>query len=399
MIQLKEIRENIYSIKAISYNELDFHGTVFRNDEGASYNAYLVVDDEVTLIDTVEEEYNEAFLKAVDSVLKGRPIDNIVINHVEPDHSSSFLTVFEKYPNAKCYCSEKAEKPLQNMFFADVEYNTVKTMDNIKTGRYTFNFILTPFVHWPDNMVTYLVEEKILFSNDAFGNLVANNNLYDDQYDLDLLLRMSKEYYANIVMPCSKFVLKTLQEIQDSGIEIELICPAHGVIWRSHIKEIIEHYSKWANFETKKNKVVIVYDTIWGNTEIITNELGSLLAERDIEVRIFRAGKHRPSLIMTEIMDASAIVVGTSNFNNTMLPTIADFIERLYALKPKGKIGAVYGAYGWAKTHVNRVKDRLSECDIQLIDYDITSNYKPDESTLDITRTLADKLVEALELN
>ncbi len=396
MLQLKEIRKNIYSIKAISYNELDFHGTVFRNDEGASYNAYLVIDEEVTLIDTVEHEFNEAFLKTIDTVLNGRPIDNIIINHVEPDHSSSFLAVFAKYPNAKCYCSEKAEKPMQNMFFANVEYKTVKTMDSINTGKYTFNFILTPFVHWPDNMVTYLVEEKILFSNDAFGNLVANNNLYDDQYDLGLLLRASKEYYANIVMPCAKFVLKTLKEIEDLGIEIELICPAHGIIWRSHIADILEQYKKWANFESKKNKVVIVYDTIWGNTEIITNELGSKLADQGLEVRIFRAGKHRPSLIMTEILDASAIVVGTSNFNSTMLPTIADFIERMYGLKPKGKIGAVYGAYGWSKAHVNRVKDKLKECDIDVIDEDITSNYKPDTTTLDITSVLADKIVEAL---
>ncbi len=398
MIQVKEIKENIYSIKAISYNELDFHGTVFRNDEGASYNAYLVVDEEVTLIDTVEEEYNEAFLENIDKILNGRQIDNIIINHVEPDHSSSFLAVFGKYPKAKCYCSEKAEKPLQNMFFVNCDYKTVKTNDSIKTGKYTFNFILTPFVHWPDNMVTYLVEEKILFSNDAFGNLIANNNLYDDEYDLGLLLRASKEYYANIVMPCAKFVLKTLKEIQDSGIEIELVCPAHGVIWRSHIAEILTHYEKWANFESKKNKVVIVYDTIWGNTEIITNDLSNKLAAQGLEVRIFRAGKHRPSLIMTEILDASAIVVGTSNFNNTMLPTIADFIERLYGLKPKGKIGAVYGAYGWAKTHVNRVKDRLTECEIEVIDYDITSNYKPDATTFEIIDTLVNKLVEALDL-
>ncbi len=399
MIQLKEIRKNIYSIKAVSYNELDFHGTVFRNDEGASYNAYLVIDEEVTLIDTVEHEFNEAFLKTIDSVLKGRVIDNIIINHVEPDHSSSFLAVFAKYPNAKCYCSEKAEKPLQNMFFEDVEYSTVKTMDSIKTGKYTFNFILTPFVHWPDNMVTYLVEEKILFSNDAFGNLIANNNLYDDEYDLGILLKASKEYYANIVMPCAKFVLKTLKEIEDLGIEIELICPAHGIIWRSHIADIIEHYSKWANFESKKNKVVIVYDTIWGNTEILTNALASKLTEHGLEVRIFRAGKHRPSLIMSEILDASAVVVGTSNFNNTMLPTIADFIERMYGLKPKGKIGVVYGAYGWSKAHVNRVKDRLVECEIDVIDYDITSNYTPDTATIEITNTVAEKLVEALKLN
>ncbi len=397
MIQSKKIRDNIYSIKAIDYNELDFHGTVFRNDEGASYNAYLVIDEEVTLIDTVEHGFNEEFLRHLDNILEGRKIDNIIINHVEPDHSSSFLDTYSKYPEAKCYCSEKAEKPLQNMFFRDIDYKTVKTLDSINTGKYTFKFVLTPFVHWPDNMVTYLEEEKILFSNDAFGNLVTNNNLYDDEYEIATLLRSSKEYYANIVMPCGKFVLKTLDEIEKLGIEIELICPGHGTIWRTHIATIIAEYKKWASFESNKNKVVIVYDTIWGNTEIITNELASKLTEYDLEVRVFKAGKHRPSLIMTEILDASAVIVGTSNFNNTMLPTIADFVERLYALKPKGKIGAVYGAHGWSKNHINRLKDRLEECDVDVLDYDISSNYKPDEATIEITSTLAKKIAEALK--
>ncbi len=396
MIQLSEIKENIYSIKGIGYNDLNFHGTVFQNDEGASYNAYLIVDEEITLIDTIDAEFTDEFLKTIKRVIGDRPIDNIIINHVEPDHSYSLGEVKKLYPKAECYCSDKAEKPLQNMFFGEHEYKTVKNLEKLNIGKYNLMFILMPFIHWPDNMATFLEEEKILFSNDAFGSLVTSNNLYDDQYELATLLKFSKEYYANIVMPCSKFVLKKLDEIVSLDLGIKLICPAHGIIWRSNINEIIEKYYEWASFINDKNKVVIIYDTIWGNTELLTNELASKLAESDLEVRVFKAGKHRPSLIMTEVLDASAVIIGTSNFNSTMLPTIADILERLYALKPQNKIGAAYGSYGWAKTHVNRVKDRLVEANFELLDADALSNYTPDHNEIsnigDFAQCIAEKV-------
>ncbi len=396
MIQTKKISENIYNFRVIGYRDINFHGPIYKTDHGSSYNAYLVIDEQVTLIDTVEAEYSAEFLKVVEKVLDGRSIDNIIINHVEPDHSSSFIDVVQKYPNSKNFCSERAEKFMQNMFFNDVEYTTVKTGDTLSTGKYNFKFILTPFVHWPDNMVTYLEEEKILFSNDAFGNLTVSTKTFDDEFELVDLQNSSKEYYANIIMPCGRFVLKALKEIEDLQLEIKMICPSHGIIWRSFIPQIIENYKKWANFESKKDKVVIVYDTIWGNTELLTDDLGSELANLGLDVKVFRVSEYRPSLIMSEILDASAVIVGTGNFNGTMLPTIAGFIERMFALKPKNKIGAVYGSYGWAKTHLQRMKDRLVECEINVLDFDTSSNFNPDSENVEVTKQLASIIYEAL---
>ncbi len=396
MIQISKLKDNIYSIKAIGYSELDFHGSVYRNEAGASYNSYLIIDEQITLIDALDEYMSEEFFRSIKKIIGDKKIDNLIVNHTEPDHSGSFELLINEYPEMKCYCSDKAEKAMKNMYFGEYEYNTVKTGEKINIGKYNLTFILTPFIHWPDNMMTYLEEEKILFSNDAFGSLVNSNKLYDDQYDLSELLNLSKEYYANIVMPCSKFVVKKLDEILNMGIDIDLICPSHGIIWRNNINAIIEHYYKWAKFENVPNKIVIVFDTIWGNTEIITNELASRLMDYDLEVKVFQAGKHRPSLIMKEMLDCSAVLIGTSNFNNTMTPTIADILERMYALKPQNKIGIAYGSYGWAKVHLNRVKDRMTEAGITLLDEVVYSNYKPDEAILQYAEDVAIKIKDAL---
>ncbi len=396
MILVNKIKDNVFNFRVINYKELDFHGPIFRNDSGSSYNAYLILDDEITLIDTVGEEYSQVFLGELKTILGGKSIDNIIINHVEPDHSSAFLEVFKHYNNAKCYCSERGEKPLRNMFFSDVNYTTVKNNDEISTGNYTFLFKTTPFVHWPDNMVTYLKEEKMLFSNDCFGNLITGSSLYDSEYELALLIQASKDYYANIMMPCGKFVLKALEEIK--MLDIDLICPSHGIVWKENVKIIMEKYRSWGSYEYIKNKVVIIYDSIWGNSEIITDDLAVKLIGLGFDVTVYKAGTHNHSKIMSDVLDARVVLVGTANFNGTMLPTIAEVLERLYALKPKNKIGGVFGAYGWSKAHIERVRNRLCDSGIDVVDVDISSNYTPDISTIKMTDELAFKIKECVEL-
>ncbi len=396
MILVNELRENIYNFRVVAYKELNFHGTIFKNEMGSSYNAYLILDDEVTLIDTVGEEYTKEFIRELKKILNGRVIDNLIINHVEPDHSSAFLSIYCEYSSAKCYCSERGEKPLRNMFFEDVDYITVKNDNEISTGKYTLQFKTTPFVHWPDNMVTYLKEEKILFSNDCFGNLITGSSLYDSEYEITTLVNESKSYYANIMMPCGKFVLKALEEFKN--LEISLICPSHGIVWKENIDLIMSKYYSWGSYEYIKNKVVIVYDSIWGNSEIITDELSVKLIRLGFNVTVYKAGTHNHSKIMSDILDARVVLVGTANFNGTMLPTIAEVLERLYALKPQNKIGGVYGAYGWSKAHIERLRTRLTECGIEVVDLDISSNYTPDNSTIVMTDALSKKIKECVEL-
>lgn len=391
MIQTDLIRENIYSFKAIGYLDLDFHGCIFRNEAGASYNAYLIIDEQITLIDLVDAPFMDEFLRRIREVLGERSIDNIIVNHVEPDHAGGFESLKAAYPNATCYCSSEAKKAMLQMFFGEHSFHKVENLGQLQTGNYTFTFVLTPFIHWPDNMITYLHEERILFSNDAFGSLMNSNLLYDDQYDYPELLRQMKEYYANIVQPCSRFVVTKLEEILALNLPLDLICPAHGVIWRSHIEEILAQYMRWAQNGDMKDKVVIVYDTIWDNTEMMTNEIAVGIAKQGYEVRVFNASKHRKSLIMTEIMDARGILIGSSNFNNTMTPQIADILERIIGLKPLHKVGMAYGSYGWADVHLNRIESRLKEANVQIVEHALYENYTPNEAQLAYAETVGER--------
>ncbi len=376
MLYIKELKPNIYCFKGINYNDLTFHGPVLQTDKGSSYNSYLIIDEQITLIDTMDEKFCEAFFTKLNTILNGRKIDNIIVNHVEPDHSGSYTKVKKMFPDAKSYCSKASEKSMRKMYFGDYTYEVVSDLETLSIGKYTLKFILTPLIHWPDNMITYLEEEKILFSNDAFGTLTTSSKIYDDEFDLNYLFNLSKIYYANILMPCSSFVNKRLKELADLNLEFDLVCPSHGAIWRSHFTEIFNKYLDYSSFKCD-NKVVIIFDTIWNNTEKIANQLAVGLASTGLEVKVFRAGIHRPSLIMSEILDAKAVLIGTSNFNNSMLGTVADILERIYALKPKNKVGMAFGSYGWNKVHLKRVEDRLEEAGIKLIEKSIYTNFKP----------------------
>lgn len=398
MIQIHKIKENIYCFRGIDREHKDFHASVFRTTQGSSYMAYLVIDEQITLIDTIDEALMPEFKEKLLEVLDGKIINNIIVNHVEPDHSFGYEIVKNIFPEAKTYCSYMANEALVNMFFKDHIYTQVETMDNINTGKYNFTFVLTPFIHWPDNMITYLREEKILFSNDAFGSLVTGDALYDDEYDYTKeLYQQCKEYYANIVMPCSRFVEHKLKEILELNLPIELVCPSHGIIWRKDILKIITQYLEWSKFENLKDKVVIIYDTIWDNTNKIAKKIADGLRQEGIEVKLYRAMDARPSAIMSDIMDAKGILIGSSNFNNTMVPTLADILERIIALKPIGKVGMSFGSYGWADVHLNRIDNRLKEANIKLLERPLYGKFSPDEEMVNYIEKIGVKFAEKIK--
>lgn len=397
MIQVDKIRESVYSLKVIGYLDVNFHGCIFPNEEGASYNAYLIVDEEVTLIDLVDSPYIEPFVREIKKIIGERPIDQVVVNHVEPDHAGGFGRLMELYPNAKCYCSAEAKDAMLQMFFGTYNFNQVQTGDELSVGSDTLRFVLTPFIHWPDNMMSYLVGEEILFSNDAFGSLENSNRLYDDQYQYADLLRKTKEYYANIVQPCSRFVRAKLAEFAQLNWPIQLVCPAHGIIWRSHFGEIFDQYVRWAETGDVKDKIVIIYDTIWDNTEIMANEIATGMATTGYEVRIFNASIHRKSMIMSELMDARGVLIGSSNFNNTMTPQIADILERMIGLKPLQKVGMAFGSYGWADVHLGRIENRLKEANVHIVHHAVYENYTPDEAEKIYAQEVGRKFVAKLE--
>lgn len=377
MIQINKIRENVYQIKVNDVNAKTFHGALYPVVEGVSYSCYLVLDEQVTLLDTVEEKYFVEAFRRIDELLQGRTIDNVIINHAEPDHSGAFDLVMAKYPHAKVYTSKMGHNNLKKMFFKEYSYQEVTYGDNLKTGKYEMLFMETPMVHWPDNMWVYLPAEKLLFSNDAFGQLISDDAVYDNEVGLEKLLKFSREYYANIVWPNNSSVPATLKKFVETNWQVDLICPSHGIIIKDGINEIIEQYQSFANNTIKDKKALVVYETIWGNTEKMASLLEQTLIEEGYEVKKYLLSQSRISEIIDELIDTKLLVLGTGNHNNTLMPPIADFLERIKACHFVGRDAIAFGAFGWAQIPFAELKDRLEKAKFNVLGEPITNNFTP----------------------
>jgi len=376
MIRVNKIKDNIYQIKVIDDETRSFHGCIFPVLDGASYNCYLVLDEQVTLIDTVDDVFFAEVFVEIKKILNGKNIDNVIINHVEPDHSGSFALIMKEFPNAKAYTSKAGIKAMHNQFFKDYEYHVVGTNDSLNIGKYDLLFFETPLVHWPDNMWTYLKEEEILFSNDAFGQLLIDDVLYDEEITLDKLLAYSKEYYANIVWPNNKSVKATLAKFIALDWKIKIIAPAHGIVLKKYINQMIEQYTEFTENKTEK-KAVVIYESIWSNTKIMANLITDELKELGFEVKEYQISKSRISEIITELTDAELLILGTGNHNNCLLPPIADFLERLKASRFEGRKAIVFGSYGWSPAPFNDLKNRLIDAKFEVLGEPIINNYTP----------------------
>ncbi|MCK5570784.1 MAG: FprA family A-type flavoprotein, partial [Spirochaetes bacterium] len=261
--------------------------------------------------------------------------------------------------------------------------------DSVSLGKRSLQFLLTPMVHWPDNMLSYMPEEKILFSNDSFGQHIASSERFDDQYSLDIIMEEARKYYANIVLPYSRQVQKELGEA--GGFDIEIIAPSHGIVWRKHIKEIVMEYTKWAANRTDR-KAVIIYDTMWKSTEKMAYAIQAAFEEKDFSTVMFNLHYNDISDVMTELITAEYICVGSPTLNNNMLPPVSAFLTYLKGLSPKNRKAVAFGSYGWSGQSVGQVEDCLKECGFEIVD-SIKIRYIPcDEDLKDITQNLEEKL-------
>lgn len=383
MRQAVQIKDNMYWVGVHDFNCRHFHGDLFPISEGTSYNAYLIVDEEITLIDTVEEEFFDVMMERIHSVIGDKTIDNVIVQHAEPDHSGGFMKFMELYPKAKPFTSNAGVNIMLKQYFKDYNYHKVKTGDTLCIGKNTLTFVEMPMIHWPDNMLTYVGEQKIAFSNDAFGQHIASFDIFDDAHGLSKCLDKAKDYYANIVMPYGAQVAAKLKQIQDMGIEIDMIAPAHGIIWRTYIKELLDAYEGFATFKAG-DKAVIVYESIWKHTQMMAEALAEGMGRNGICVKVFKCSQTSPALIMKELLDAKVILVGSGNYNNTMAGSIAGFMERLTSCKVKGKKGLGFGSYGWFNGITKQINERIEKAGIPLLNEEVLSqNYTPSEDDLD----------------
>ena len=380
-----KLRDNIYWVGAIDWSMRSFHG--YDTQRGSSYNAYLIIDDTITLIDTVKHGFEEEMLARISSVIDPSQINCVISNHVEPDHSYGVSLISSLAPSAKIVTSAPNGLKGLRAYYGELPYETVKAGDSISLGKRTLQFIPTPMLHWPDSMVTYCPEEKILFSNDAFGQHLASGKRFDDENDLAILCEEAKKYYANILFPYgaqAKAALKALHRL-----DMEMIATGHGIIWRSHIPEIIERYKQWSSGETEE-RAVIVFDSMWHSTEAMAHTIAEAFIDKGYSVGYYDIKKNAHADIMTDILTSRYLAVGSPTLNNTMLPTIGGFLCYMRGLAPKGRKAFAFGSYGWGGQSIQQIEDELKAGGCEIAMDKVRILYVPSEEQL---KSLHDQVI------
>ena len=388
-----ELAPGVHWVGVVDWNLRDFHG--YTTPRGGTYNAYLIVDEKIALVDTVKHGFAGEMIERIKEIVNPAKIDYVVSNHVEMDHSGSLPDIMEIASGAELICTEKGKEGLQRHYRGNWNFRTVKTGDELKLGKKTLAFITAPMLHWPDSMFSYLKEDKILLSNDGFGQHLASSFRFDENvcsllgYECDTVMDEAAKYYANILMPFGGIILKKLEEVQKLGIEIKMIAPAHGMIWTDPGK-IIDAYIRWSKGESKK-KVLIIYDTMWNSTEIMAKEVLRGVSDSGIEVALFHLRRNDWSEIVKDVLEARAILIGSPTLNNGMFPTVGGFLTYLMGLRPKNKIWATFGSYGWAGGAMKAVNEKLKSAGFEPVE-SLEANFRPDGQDLEKCYALGQKV-------
>jgi flavorubredoxin len=386
-----ELKPGIYWVGGIDWDLRNFHG--YRTQRGTTYNAYLIIDETVALVDTVRHYLFDEMLTRIRAVVDPSKIDYLVSNHVEMDHSGSLPKLLSLAPDATVVTSPNGLKGLRRHFKADWKFNVVQSGDTLTIGKRTLQFFLTPMVHWPDSMVTYLPKEKLLLPNDAFGQHIATPERFDDEVGWDVLYEEAAKYYANIVLPYGEQVKKALAAL--SRLDIEMVAPGHGMIWRTYLPRILDAYQKWAAHETEK-RALIVYDTMWGTTERMAYALREGLEKAGVPVTMRNLKTNHISDVMTEVLRSKAILIGSPTLNQGLLPTVGAFLTYLEGLRPKNRIGLAFGSYGWGGQSVTKIEMVMKILGWNLPSEAVKIQYVPDEEELEAVQRIGASLGEVV---
>jgi flavorubredoxin len=388
-----EIAKDIYCLGAIDWNIRDFHG--YSTDIGSTYNAYLVMDEKVALIDAVKKEFVEDLIEGISQLVDPAKIDLVISNHTEMDHSGGLPRVMQAVGEDKpLLCSKMGHTDLSKHFSANWNYQPVEDGGELSLGTRTLAFMETRMLHWPDSMFTYVKEDGILFSSDAFGQHYAGMERFDDEVG-EAIMPHALKYFANILLPYAPLILKLVDKIQGMGLALDMICPDHGIIWRNNPGKIISKYVEWSN-QKPKRKALVVYDTMWHSTERMAEAIVDSLAQQGVSARPMHLRSCHRSDIITELVDAGAIVVGSPTLNNGLFPTVSDFLTYLKGLRPKAKAAAAFGSFGWSGEAVKLITRELEEMKFTVIDPGVKIHYVPDEQGITACRELGRKIAAAL---
>jgi len=366
----------IYWVGAVDWNVRAFHGHTYNTKRGTTYNSYLIVDEKIALVDTVYGPFSDQLLKNIAEIVPLEKIDYVISNHGETDHSGSLAAIKKACPKAKHYGTAKAKESLQKMYYLDLDFTVVKSGDKLSLGKKTLTFLEAPMLHWPDSMFTYVIEDALLLSNDAFGQHYASSERFDDEIEMEALMEEAEAYYANILWPFSPLVLKKIEEVVAMKLPIKMIAPSHGIIWRKDPMKIVNAYVEWAKNTTRK-KVVIAYETMWKATEKMAYKIADGLISEGVDVKLYDVSVVEHTGIIREMLYAKGFIIGSSTHGNGMLPHAAMFLDFLKCMKPKGRIGAAFGSYGWAGGAVKSIEKILTETGVELIQSGLGLQFTP----------------------
>ncbi|MFC1888500.1 FprA family A-type flavoprotein [Thermodesulfobacteriota bacterium] len=373
-----KVTDSVYWVGAIDWAIRDFHG--YSTSRGTTYNAFLILADKITLIDTVKAPFKDEMLSRIASVVDPGKIDIIISNHSEMDHSGCLFDVIEAVKPEKVFASLMGVKALSAHFHRDDEVEALKDGDTLSLGNMTLSFLETRMLHWPDSMFTYLAEERLLFSQDGFGMHLATTERFADEIDEEVLLWEGAKYFANILLPFSPFVLKLLDRVEGLDLVIDIVAPDHGPIWRKDIDRVLALYSGWAS-RRPTAKAVVTYDTMWQSTALMARTICEGLTTGGATAKLLPLASSHRSDVATEILDAGALLVGSPTMNNHLFPTVADVLTYLKGLRPRNLVGAAFGSHGWSGEGAKQAEEMLTTMNVEMLGT-IQTQYVPDDETL-----------------
>jgi anaerobic nitric oxide reductase flavorubredoxin len=377
------VKNNVHWVGKIDWELRRFHGNEYSTHRGSTYNAYLIKEEKVALVDTVWRPFSKEFVDNVAKEIEIDKIDYVVANHAEIDHSGGLPEIMHHIPDVPIYCTKNGIKSLQGHYHEEWNFHPVKTGDRLSLGEKELIFVEAPMLHWPDSMFCYLTGDNILFSNDAFGQHYASEYLFNDLVDQTELFEECIKYYANILTPFSPLVIKKIEEVVSFKLPLDIVCTSHGVIWRDRPEQIVEKYMKWAN-GYRENQITILYDTMWDGTRIMAEKIANGIkeADRDVNVKLYNLSKTDKNDVITEIFKSKAILVGSPTINKGILVSVAGMLEEIRGLKFKNKKAAAFGSYGWSGESVEMISKTLKAAGFDLVDDGIKALWNPDEENM-----------------
>ena len=374
-----EVKNGIYWVGAVDWAVRDFHG--YETPRGTSYNNYLILDEEPCLVDTVKHDFADIMIKHVTEIIDPAAVKHVIINHIENDHVTSIDRVMQLAPGATVYITERGKKGLARFFdLSGWRIKTVKTGDTLKIGKNTVLFLETPMLHWPDSMVSYVQEEKVLISQDAFGQHIASSARFDDELiacesvaELDDAVI---DYYANILMPFGPLIKAKIAEVQKLGLDLQVIAPDHGIIWRQDPGKILGMYLDMAEGKAM-TRVAIVYDTMWDSTGYMAQSIAGGVRDSGLHCKVIKLRATPQSVAIKEFWRARGTLIGSPTLNNIVFPTIAQFLTNLRGLRPKSRIVGAFGSFGWGGGAVKEIYGTAKQLGLETYEPGVEVLYRP----------------------